>query len=135
MAQKVLVQFVDDLDGTSSADVSTVQFGLDGVEYEIDLAEANAEQLRRAIADYVASARRTGGRLKRGTASASKPGGTGEAGQIREWALDNGFGLAARGRIPAHVVEAYQEAKRTAEAKPKATAKGATKRRTATKKA
>jgi hypothetical protein len=135
MAQKVLVQFVDDLDGTSSTDVSTVHFGLDGVEYEIDLAETNAEQLRKAFADYVASARRTGGRLKRGAASASKPGGTGEAGQIREWALDNGIELAARGRIPSHVVDAYTESKLAAEAKPKAATKGVAKRRTAAKKA
>jgi hypothetical protein len=135
MAQQVLVQFVDDLDGTSASDVSTVHFGLDGVEYEIDLGEANAEQLRKTFAEYVTSARRTGGRLKRGAASAGTPGATGEAGKIREWAHDNGFELAARGRIPAHVVQAYQEAKQAAEAKPKPTAKTAPKRRTATKKA
>ncbi len=50
MAQKMLVQFVDDLDGTSSEDVSTVQFGLDGVSYEIDLNAVNAERLRDALA-------------------------------------------------------------------------------------
>jgi hypothetical protein len=110
MAQKVLVQFVDDLDGTSSEDVATVQFGLDGVSYEVDLNADNAERLRKIYAEYVAVARRTGGRLKPG----SRPGGaaarSGEAGQIREWALENGFALSGRGRIPAHVIEAYQEA-------------------------
>src|SRR4051812_6767976 len=110
MAQKVLVQFVDDLDGTSSEDVSTVQFGLDGVSYEIDLNETNAEQLRKIYADYVAAARRTGGRLKSGGRSGGKAARSGEAGQIREWALENGYELSGRGRIPSHVVEAYKEA-------------------------
>jgi hypothetical protein len=110
MAQKVLVQFVDDLDGTSSEDVATVQFGLDGVTYEIDLNETNAERLRKIYAEYIPAARRTGGRLKPG----NRPGGpatrSGEAGQIREWALENGYELSGRGRIPSHVVDAYKEA-------------------------
>src|SRR5262245_56367371 len=85
MAQKVLVQFVDDLDGAVSEDVSTVQFGLDGVGYEIDLNAENAERLRKIYADYVDAARRTGGRLKRGASSSGKPARSGEAGRIREW--------------------------------------------------
>lgn len=112
MAQQVLVQLVDDLDGTSSDDVTPVQFGLDGVTYEIDLTGSNADRLRDAVADYVARARRTGGRIKRGTRSANGSGNaaSGEAAQIREWAQANGVELAARGRIPAHVVESYREA-------------------------
>lgn len=117
MAQKVLVQLVDDLDGATSVDVSTVLFGLDGVTYEIDLGPENAERLRELFAEYIGAARRTGGRLKRGTRPAEKSG-DGESAQIREWALENGFDLAARGRIPGHVVEAYAEAKQAA-AKPK----------------
>ncbi len=112
MAQQVLVQLVDDLDGTASDDVTTVGFGLDGVTYEIDLRDANAEKLRGVLAAYVASARRTGGRVKRGTRPAGSAGSpaNGEAGQIREWASANGIELAARGRIPGHVVESYREA-------------------------
>lgn len=134
MAQKVLVQLVDDLDGTSSQDVSTVLFGLDGVSYEIDLSDANAERLRESLAEYVDSARRTGGRIKRGTrpAQSGKAANSGEAGQIREWALENGFELAGRGRIPSHVVEAYKEAQN--EAKQAKAAKPAAKRRTRAKK-
>ncbi|MFC4856791.1 histone-like nucleoid-structuring protein Lsr2 [Actinophytocola glycyrrhizae] len=134
MAQKVLVQLVDDLDGTSSQDVSTVLFGLDGVSYEIDLSDANAERLRESLTEYVESARRIGGRIKRGTrpAQPGKSANSGEAGQIREWALESGYELAGRGRIPSHVVEAYKEAQ--AESKAKAAAKPAAKRRTRAKK-
>lgn len=52
MAQKVAVELVDDLDGTASGDVGTVTFGLDGAEYEIDLSEANANQLRDTLAEF-----------------------------------------------------------------------------------
>jgi len=138
MAQKVLVQLVDDLDGTGSQDVSTVLFGLDGVTYEIDLSDANAERLRESLADYVESARRIGGRIKRGTrpAQSGKSANSGDAGQIREWALENGLSSAGRGRIPSHVIEAYKQAQ--AEPKPvktAAAAKTAPKRRARAKKA
>ena len=134
MAQKVLVQLVDDLDGSSSQDVTTVLFGLDGVSYEIDLSDDNAERLRESLQEFVDSARRTGGRVKRGLrpAQSGKSGGSGEAGQIREWAMENGYELAGRGRIPSHVVEAYQEAQAATRAK--ATAKAAPKRRARAKK-
>lgn len=132
MAQKVLVQFVDDLDGTSSDDVTTVQFGLDGVSYEIDLNPDNAERLRKIYADHVTAGRRTGGRLKTGSHPGGKTTRSSEAGQIREWALENGFELSGRGRIPSHVVEAYKEAQQP---KPKTVpaVKSATKRRAAKK--
>jgi hypothetical protein len=111
MAQQVLVQLVDDLDGTSSNDVSTLTFGLDGVTYEIDLGSPNAEKLRKTFEEYVAVARRTGGRLRRGTAPTRGSSDPGEAALVREWALENGFELSGRGRIPGHVIEAYKESK------------------------
>lgn len=116
MAQKVLVQLIDDLDGTASADIETVKFGLDGVEYEIDLTAANASRLRDGVADFVASGRKVGGRAKRSGASL----GTGrsttgtrtkeQSTAIREWARNNGHELADRGRIPAGVIEAFEAA-------------------------
>ena len=48
MAQKVVVSLVDDLD-SSEAD-ETVEFGLDGATYEIDLSDANAATLRDRLA-------------------------------------------------------------------------------------
>jgi hypothetical protein len=133
MAQKVLVQLIDDLDGTSSDDVTTVQFGLDGVTYEIDLSGSNADRLRDLLADYVGSGRRTGGRVRRGGRPGQPGGGANnDASQIREWAQANGVELAARGRIPSHVAESYREAQ--AEEKARAASNGGTKRRTRAKK-
>lgn len=117
MAQKVVVELVDDLDGTASQDVATVTFGLDGVQYEIDLNDDHADQLRDLLASYVAAGRRTGGRTKRQTtATTTKPAGPGNREQtkaIRDWARQNGFDLADRGRIPAHVIDAFDNAHKT----------------------
>ncbi|MGQ0846534.1 MAG: histone-like nucleoid-structuring protein Lsr2 [Sporichthyaceae bacterium] len=107
MAQRTYILLEDDLDGGEAAE--TVGFGLDGVVYEIDLSAKNAAMLRKALQRYVDSARRTGGRTQRGAAGG---GSAAKAEQeqrnaIREWARANGYDLGERGRIPAHVVEAY----------------------------
>jgi len=121
MAQKVVVSLVDDLDA-SEAD-ETVEFGLDGATYEIDLSEANAARLRDVLADYVAHARRSGGRRRSSTPAASsstssrRRGGGGRAAvdreqnqAIREWARKQGMTVSERGRIPSEVSEAYHKA-------------------------
>jgi hypothetical protein len=113
MAQKVTVQLVDDLDGTASDDIETLTFGLDGVNYEIDLNEKNATVLREGLAEFVSSARRAGGRAKRGTASArpTSSGRTKEQTQaIRNWAKRNGHKVSERGRISTVITEAFEAA-------------------------
>ena len=114
MAQKVTVTLVDDLDGGTAEE--TVEFGIDGVTYEIDLSNDNAAKLRDALAGYVAHARRAGGR-RRPSAAAPKRSGGGRASvdreqnaAMREWARKNGYKVSDRGRIPAEVVDAYHKA-------------------------
>jgi pyruvate/2-oxoglutarate dehydrogenase complex dihydrolipoamide acyltransferase (E2) component len=106
---------VDDLDGTTADE--NVSFGLEGVEYEIDLSTEHAEALREVLAPYAAAARRTGGRQTSRPAAprpASPSGGTTAArsrstnGEIRSWAAEHGVVLAERGRIPGRVVEAFE---------------------------
>lgn len=62
MAKKIVVSLIDDIDGSEGAD--TVSFGLDGVSYEIDLAEANADTLRGALGPYVEHGLRVSGRAR-----------------------------------------------------------------------
>jgi hypothetical protein len=57
MAKRVDVHLVDDTDPTAFAD-ETVTFGLDGVDYEIDLTGANAEALRQGLRSWITHARR-----------------------------------------------------------------------------
>ena len=122
MAQKTVVTLVDDLSGEEAEDISTVEFALDGVTYEIDLDEDNSAALRDALANYVAAARRTGGRRAAaagrrrsggagtGTPRATSPGGYDRetSKQIREWAKGEGFEVSDRGRVPNNVVEAWE---------------------------
>ncbi|HEY1971598.1 MAG TPA: Lsr2 family protein [Pseudonocardia sp.] len=127
MAQKVFVEMVDDLDGSAGEDVTTVGFSLDGRSYEIDLNSRNAGALRDSLADFIAAGRRQRG--SGGTRPASAPAvraaapvdaaARERAQAIREWAKDAGHEVSARGRIPAAVAEAYEDAQRV-ESKPAA---------------
>ena len=108
MAQRIVVQLVDDLDGTSLTEGggSTVSFALDGTSYEIDLSQANAQRLRDALAEFIAAGRKVGGR------SAAKRGGSRssssiDAAVVREWARTQGLQVSERGRVSADIIEAY----------------------------
>lgn len=111
MAQKVITQLVDDLDGTElSADAAeTVRFAFEGTSYEIDLSHSNANKLREVFAPYITSARKPRDR----TARASRRGASdtrrdpAQTQHIREWAKSQGHQVSDRGRIPAEVIAAY----------------------------
>lgn len=126
MATKETVTFIDDLDGITEEDVQTVEFGLDGVTFEIDLSQENRDRLRASVEEFVDAARRTGGRIKRGTVSGTGPAKTDpeQNAAMRDWARKNGFTISDRGRISGEIQDAYQadlDAKQRAasEAKPK----------------
>ena len=118
----LLLQSTPELIDQGEAD-ETVEFGVDGATYEIDLSEANAAKLRDGLADYVAHARRLSGRRRAGRAPTrptssegpSRPSGRASVDReqnqaIREWARRQGLTVSDRGRIPAEVTEAYHKA-------------------------
>lgn len=109
MAQRTILELVDDLDGGNADE--TVTFSLDGVEFEIDLSADNAARLRDALAEYVGHARRVGGRKQRG-AGIQKPTSNGkpDTQAVREWARSQGETVAERGRVPQALVIRFQEA-------------------------
>ncbi|MFH7596610.1 Lsr2 family protein [Streptomyces racemochromogenes] len=111
MAQKVQVLLVDDLDGGEADE--TVTFALDGKTYEIDLTTANAEKLRGLLDPYTKSGRRTGGRASAGRAKGRAAASTGspDTAEIRAWAKAQGLSVNDRGRVPAEIREAYENAK------------------------
>jgi hypothetical protein len=117
MAQKVVVEMVDDLDGTAGEDVATVGFALDGRSYEIDLNSHNAQELRDSLAEFIAASRRPssgrGGATTRVATTPQRTAARERSQAIRQWAQDSGQLVAGRGRIPTSVVEAYEEAQRT----------------------
>lgn len=120
VAQKTIITFVDDLTGEEAEAISTVEFALDGVSYEIDLADDNAARLRDALASYMAAGRKTGGRRASAArtgrrSSRASNGDTPGSGynretlqSIRAWAKRNGRAVSDRGRLPVDVVEAWE---------------------------
>jgi hypothetical protein len=107
MAQRIQTLLIDDLDGGEAA--GTVHFGLDGTEYEIDLSAAHSDELRKALEQYLAHARRTGG-TARSTARSRRGRAAVDTSKVREWAKGQGIEVKDRGRVPADVVEQYKAA-------------------------
>lgn len=108
MAQRVQIILEDDFDGGNADE--TVSFGLDGTDYEIDLSEKNASNLRDAISPWLGHARKTGGRRKRGSAPAKSTGTSSSTSDIRAWAQAQGHEVSSRGRVSSDIREAYEKA-------------------------
>lgn len=119
MTRKETVVVLDDLDGTAGA--KPEEFGYHGVTYEIDLSDDNAGKLRDFLADYIAVARKAASTPATRTA-ARKADAAEVAAQrdqnrkIKEWARENGFSVADRGRLPVEVLGAYNKAHSIGEA-------------------
>ncbi len=117
MARKVTIELSDDTDG-SQAD-QTVPFGLDGVSYEIDLFNTNANTLRSALTPFVSAARRTGGRRIKVAVGQATDNTKADPRTTDEYAAARGHGydVSNRGRIPASVVDAYNASRDADETK------------------
>jgi Lsr2 len=106
MATRTAVVLEDDLDG-GRAD-QTLEFGLDGIEYVIDLSAKNAARFGRQLAPFIAHARKAGrgGRRRPGRPVSARE----HSSRIRAWAKDQGIAVSDRGRIPAGIAEQYDAA-------------------------
>ena len=109
MVQRVEILLTDDLDGSqiSAGKGETVPFALDGTSYEIDLRTRHAAALRAALGPYVEAGgpikNRRGRRVTRTTLDA-------DARTVKEWARANGYEVNDRGRVPAHIRDAFDAA-------------------------
>ncbi|MBY6413791.1 Lsr2 family protein [Rhodococcus sp. BP-252] len=123
MAKQVIYELIDDIDGTAidEGQGESIEFSLDGVDYVIDLKNKNANDFRKKIDYYVGYATRVGGRKRKAasagvtTKAASKAAApvkrdASQTRAIRQWAADSGYEINDRGRIPADIVEAYEDA-------------------------
>jgi hypothetical protein len=105
VAQKVQTLFVDDIDGSEAE--GTARFGLDGTDYEIDLSVIHSEELHKALAPYIAHARKVGG--PRRAARGRRNAGVIDVHRVREWAKEQGIEIKERGRVPASIVDRYRQ--------------------------
>lgn len=107
MAKRVVVELVDDITGAPGA--VTTQFRLDGVNYEIDLADDT--ELQEMLAPWIEKSRRVNG----SGGAALRNNGNGQHRHdmhlIRQWARANGFTIPARGKISRATIAAYDAAR------------------------
>jgi hypothetical protein len=109
MAKRTIQMLIDDIDGGDADE--TVMFGVDNVQYEIDLSTVNAQRLRDAIEPFAEAAHRptkgpavlAGGRAAKSKASSDRE----QSRAIREWAQSKGIVVSDRGRIKQDIVARY----------------------------
>ncbi len=109
---------IDDFDGTPlSGNAASTTFSINGVQYEIDLAPANVQKLKDALAPFVKAGRRVGGTAQGGAAKAAPrrrsgrhSNGANDVTAIRAWAQSQGLKVGDCGRIPAEILAAYAAA-------------------------
>jgi hypothetical protein len=106
MVRRVQVVLQDDINGQEPA--QTVFFSLDGKNYEIDLTEQNATELRAGLAPWIAAARRASTGLI--PEPRSTPRRSADTVDIRRWAKDNDIPVRERGRISSEVRSRYAAA-------------------------
>jgi Lsr2 len=95
----------DDLEGGPADE--TVQSGIGGTYYEIDLNASNAAAFRRQLAPYIEHACRTGREQRQRPADCVQPA---RSADIGAWAKEQGIALSDRGRIPGDIVRQHQAA-------------------------
>ena len=107
------VQLIDDIDGTPAT--TTIEFGVNGKNYIIDLSEQHAAAFNEALAPYIEHARRArttkkkASRKSRSSSEAARAKRQRNA-QIRTWALENGVTVAKRGQLNQSAIAAYEAA-------------------------
>lgn len=111
MARREITQYFDDLDNSPLTDdeVNTIRFSVDGNHYVLDLSEENAAAFRSALEPWTEVARTAPAATpQRSTNRQSSSAKRSRA--IREWARAEGIDVSDRGKIPARIVDAYNEA-------------------------
>lgn len=109
MAKRVIHELIDDITGQPADESLT--FGLDGMQYEIDLTTKNAAKLRDALAPFVASGTKIGrggiaANRSRAARTPTRPDR--EVNQaIRDWAKSKKLDVSDRGRIKQEIVDRY----------------------------
>jgi hypothetical protein len=123
MAQRVLLVNYDDFDGSEGA--NPVLFGLDGVEYLVDLNAEHEQQLRDFLQAFINVGRKPTKEQRRGAlkSTTKSSGGSGEKSSkaskqenelVRAWARENGYEISDRGRISEEIREAYKKSMESA---------------------
>lgn len=107
MARVTITQYICDITGqpVQEGDHVTIEFTVNGTAYELDTDKDGAAKFDKAIRPYVETAR-----VVKPARRPRKSGGAERTRKIREWAVSQGIDIADRGRVPAKIVEQYENA-------------------------
>jgi hypothetical protein len=111
VAERIVRQLIDDLDGSEIADGNgeRLAFTVRGVAYQIDLSAANAAKFDKALKPYVDAAMKVRGARARAASSGGKASKE-HLTAVREWARKKGYEVSDRGRIKAEIIDAFDAA-------------------------
>lgn len=103
------IRSIVESDLSGKPDAATATFGLGDTWYEIDLTPEERKKLEEALKPYLKVGRKAGkaAPIKKRVVPETTPE---EREKIREWAKEEGYDFAERGRIPKTVMKAYDEA-------------------------
>ncbi len=108
MAKETKIIIRDDLDGTENA--KSYKFGWGDNQYEIDLSDENAKELKGFLGKYIDAAAKVTARLPRSSGPSAPKSNKEELARVREWAAKGGLKVNPRGRISGEVLKAYEDA-------------------------
>ena len=117
MAERVIRQLIDDLDGKPIDDGfgERIQFSYQGSDYLIDLRPTNVDKFNAALEPFVKVAEKVG-KARRGSKAdvTAEVTGSGRSKEqleaVRDWAVKNGYDVAPRGRVKAEILDAFDAA-------------------------
>lgn len=89
----------------------TVEITIGGERRKLDLCADHLAELRKAMRPWLRQATAKGGARKSGRPSQKGTARSSDAAVVRAWALEQGYALAERGRIPTDVREAFSAAR------------------------
>ena len=113
MAQRTIVQLVDDITGKEipDGDGESIEFTYQGTVYSIDLDAKNSKKYHDTMAFYVDHATKVG---RSANVTSIRRGGKKnqelDLGEVRAWAEANGYEVSSRGRVKNEILEAFRAA-------------------------
>lgn len=108
MAQKIVREFIDDIDGSAAEREFT--FSVDGIDYAIDLSTENITEFNHAIAGFMESARRVPKGRARARSTSTVRANREHLAAVRSWARQNGLVVSDRGRVSAEIMAKFDAA-------------------------
>ena len=107
MARVTITQYICDLTGqpVEEGEHVTIEFTVNDTAYVMDTDKDGAAKFDKAMKPYTDAARTV-----KAPRRPRKSGSAERTRKIREWALSQGIEVADRGRVPATIVEQYEDA-------------------------